>query len=234
MRKRKAFTHIEQLNKARYGLPVVSKRNRFRQPPHGFTLIELLVVVAIIALLVSILLPALDEARRMAKLVACKANQRSIALGMEMYAGEFDSYPPFLTNLSVPEPQTDPSLPGSHFIISNGHVAGHYVNWMDLVFPYAGKVLDVFRCPGDPQRPDQTNYGYNWFLWDSGWGSGVDRKTAMRYSTIILTLDYNTAYSYANYWEYYQFSQYLKFVNQGTLNPKVISVRLAVAFGVPL
>ena len=52
----------------------------------GFTLIELLVVVAIIALLVAILLPSLQEARRMAKVVVCSTNIRSYAMGLVLYA----------------------------------------------------------------------------------------------------------------------------------------------------
>ena len=52
---------------------------------NGFTLIELLVVVSIIALLVSILLPALGRARESAKTAVCLANERQQALAMFMY-----------------------------------------------------------------------------------------------------------------------------------------------------
>ena len=54
----------------------------------GFTLIELLVVVAIIALLVSILLPSLQQARELAYRAVCMANLHHVGLAQCMYAGE--------------------------------------------------------------------------------------------------------------------------------------------------
>jgi len=54
----------------------------------AFTLIELLVVVAIIAVLVALLLPAMSEAREMAKRSTCGSQLRQMGLGVEMYANE--------------------------------------------------------------------------------------------------------------------------------------------------
>jgi prepilin-type N-terminal cleavage/methylation domain-containing protein len=63
-----------------------------RRPRTGFTLIELLVVVAIIALLISILLPSLQRAREQAKQVVCGSNQKNLHRAVFLYAQENEDY----------------------------------------------------------------------------------------------------------------------------------------------
>jgi len=59
----------------------------------AFTLIEILVVVAIIALLISILLPSLAAARRTSRTVACRANVHQMGLALTMYTNQYGYYP---------------------------------------------------------------------------------------------------------------------------------------------
>lgn len=60
-----------------------------RRAAQGFTLIELLVAITIIAILVSLLLPAIRSARASARTTQCLANQRSLSQAVVLYAGDF-------------------------------------------------------------------------------------------------------------------------------------------------
>lgn len=68
--------------------PRLTRHHSHGGQSHGFTLIELLVVVAIIALLISILIPALGRAREQSKSILCLANMRQLGIASHMYADD--------------------------------------------------------------------------------------------------------------------------------------------------
>jgi prepilin-type processing-associated H-X9-DG protein len=73
---------------------VVKSPRRIAAVRVAFTLVELLVVIGIIALLISILLPALSKARASANSLKCLANERSIMQSMQIHANEHQGYMP--------------------------------------------------------------------------------------------------------------------------------------------
>jgi len=68
------------------------KKNKAR--PFDFTLLELLIVIAIIAVLASMLLPALGKSREMGKRILCGSNMKNVGLGIIMYTNDWNTYTP--------------------------------------------------------------------------------------------------------------------------------------------
>jgi prepilin-type N-terminal cleavage/methylation domain-containing protein/prepilin-type processing-associated H-X9-DG protein len=107
----------------------------------AFTLIELLVVVAIIALLISILLPSLNRARQQARAVVCQTNLRSLSQAAWTYAMEYGVYPPSLSNYAQSS---------NDAIRSMRYESG--VDWLGI-----GDFGGGTPVPGDPNDPDTGN-----------------------------------------------------------------------------
>ena len=131
-----------------------------KQSSRGFTLIELLVVISIIALLISILLPSLKNARAQAKAVKCGANLAGVGRAIAGYTSE--------SNGTFPTSYVYPSDPQGGFDIYNQPVNRPYgyLHWS--YFLYSGGQVrdDVFQCPsmqhgGAPRTnpgPDKRNW----------------------------------------------------------------------------
>ena len=80
------------------------KANKKRQ---GFTIVELLTVMGVIAILISLLVPALTLVRDYSKEIQQMAQFHAIDVGLEMYKAEFGSYPPSNDNKDLYEPAKD-------------------------------------------------------------------------------------------------------------------------------
>ncbi|HXG25082.1 MAG TPA: DUF1559 domain-containing protein [Chthonomonadales bacterium] len=135
-----------------------------RRYTSAFTLIELLVVIAIIAILAAILFPVFAQAREKARATSCLSNSKQLALGIQMYAQDYDEVLPFSNRFGNPIM----SIPGSP-------IQGCCIYWGDDIAPYlksrgdsglpgggTGNYGPIQRCPNLPTW--YTGYGYNIML----------------------------------------------------------------------
>ena len=132
-----------------------------RQRKRGFTLIELLVVIAIIAILVALLLPAVQQVREAARKSQCQDHMHNFAVALHDYESSFKRFPPGWVGAGG----------GQHDMMGNNGFA-----WGTFVLPFIEQKplysqlntrlsildpanapllrtpLDVFICPSDPQE----------------------------------------------------------------------------------
>ncbi|MCW5766295.1 MAG: type II secretion system protein [Phycisphaeraceae bacterium] len=107
----------------------------------GFTLIELLVVIAIIALLVGILLPALKEARRAARMTQSLANLKQYGNSVETYSAEYRGGPQYAFTWTSARPNLDAALSG---------VPTTYATDVEAA---AGQAVHIIRRRSAPEQP---------------------------------------------------------------------------------
>ena len=120
----------------------------------AFTLIELLVVIAIIAILASLLLPALAKAKQKAKAVKCVSNEKQIALGYLLYASDNSDYLPLAAH-------EGDAAPCQWFFEISPYIAKQATNYTNLVAK-----ANVVACPSaklekvfPPSTPASEAYG---------------------------------------------------------------------------
>lgn len=193
-------------------------------------MVELLVVIAIIAILASLLLPTLRNAKDTARKVVCLSNLKQIGAALYMYTGDYNGNLPI--HVAIPSAVGEFSLSMDDV----GWGAGNFFTWMDLMLGYVNKSVlecgltrDDWRNTLKPGGLDnwQWTYAYrmkceaNEYASLSGYNKNLNLLTISNPSSCYL-LVHSWSYGagvvvYSQGWGYYW-----PLVMNGTADPKVV------------
>ena len=122
----------------------------------AFTLIELLVVIAIIAILIGLLLPAVQKVREAAARIKCSNNMKQLGLALHNYEGTYQSLPP----ASVQPPNGGPYSDLSEYLKVgfNGTLGSHYAkhSFLSILLPFIEQANVLTQGAGG------INYRLDW------------------------------------------------------------------------